>query len=85
MVEVRQGTGRGWSWLRPGREHWARMRSGGEGGGEEGGGDGADIKSNHPHLTGGENSFFHFSVLLPTKLSNELFSFFKNFWVFLEY
>ena len=51
-------TGRGWSWLRTGREHWAWMvvveeeeeRRGG-GGGEE---QATDIKSNNPHLTGGE-------------------------------
>ena len=51
-------TGRGWSWLRTGREHWAWMvvveeeeerRGGGGGGGEE---QATDIKSNNPHLTG---------------------------------
>ena len=50
-------TGRGWSWLRTGREHWAWMvvveeeeerRGGGGGGGEE---QATDIKSNNPHLT----------------------------------
>ena len=33
MLRSGGGTGRGWSWLRSGREHWARMvvlRSGGE-------------------------------------------------------
>ena len=58
MVEVRQrtlgvagrgwgpaaNTGRGWSWLRSG--------GGGRGGGE--GGAATDIKSNNPHLAGGE-------------------------------
>ena len=46
-------TGRGWSWLRCGGGG-----GGGEGEGREGGegegGDGGDIKSNNPHLTGGE-------------------------------
>ena len=52
MVEVRQrtlgvagpaNTGRGWSWL---------LRSGGGGRGA-----GVDIKSNNPHLAGGEICF----------------------------
>ena len=45
--------------LRSGREHWSRVaveeeeekRGGGGGGGEE---QATDIKSNNPHLTGGE-------------------------------
>ena len=41
-------TGRGWSWLRSGGG--ARAGEGGRGAGE----DGAEIKSNNPHLTGGE-------------------------------
>ena len=77
-------TGRGWSWLRSGREHWAWMvvvevrqrtlwiadrswtrTTRGRGGGGGGGGGGrqeeeeeeaaaTDIKSNNPHLAGGE-------------------------------
>ena len=71
MVEVRQGTlgvdgrgggpagntGRGWSWLRSGREHWAWMvvveQEEERRGGEE---QATDIKSNNPHLAGGEIS-----------------------------
>ena len=62
MVEVRQRThGRGWSWLRSGSEHSGviivvEVRRGGGRAGGGGGGEGAgvDIKSNNPHLAGGE-------------------------------
>ena len=55
-----RNTGRGWSWLRSGGNTgrgWSWLRSGAGRGGEEEegeGGDRADIKSNNPHLTGGE-------------------------------
>ena len=79
VVEVRQGTlavmvdgrgwgpagntGRGWSWLRSDRDHCgrgsrlSRRRRRGGGGGEEMRGEeeqATDIKSNNPHLAGGE-------------------------------
>ena len=66
MVEVRQGTGRGWSWLRSDREHCGSrvaVGRGGRRGGRRGGGEemrrgeeeqATDIKSNNPHLAGGE-------------------------------
>ena len=59
-------------------------RSGGEhchrelpGGGEEGGGGGevADIKSNNPHLTGGEQTYLHpswFCLIKKNKKPNTL-------------
>ena len=61
-------TGRRWSWLRSGNEHWTSMvvvanekregggrREKGEGGGrrEKGGGQATNIKSNNPHLAMG--------------------------------
>ena len=55
-----ENTGHGWSWLRSGREHWAWMvvvevRRGGEKKKEEEEKEkSANIKSNDPHLTGGE-------------------------------
>ena len=54
-------TERGWSWLRSGGEHysrgWSWRRPGEGGGGGRGGGRGGqatNIKSNNPHLAGGE-------------------------------
>ena len=57
MVEVPAGnTGRGWSWLRSDREHCAsrvavEQEEEERRGGEE---QATDIKSNNPHLAGGE-------------------------------
>ena len=49
-------TGRGWSRLIVRSGGGGGGRRGGGGGGGGGGGDGADVKSNNPHLTGGESS-----------------------------
>ena len=49
-------TGRGWSWLRSGGEHWTGT-TGRRGGGrrrEEKEKEATNIKTNNPHLAGGE-------------------------------
>ena len=85
VVEVRQGTlggdgrgwgpagntGRGWSWLRSDREHCAsrvavEQEEEERRGGEE---QATDIKSNNPHLAGGEKCCLnHIFVLVPSDL-----------------
>ena len=87
VVEVRQGTLRWWSWLRSGREHWegwswlrsdrdhcgrgSRLSRRRRGGGEEMRGEeeqATDIKSNNPHLAGGEWSNISFKNQRHTKI-----------------